>query len=469
MLKLIWLVPILPLLSFATVAILGRGIDRRVVSTIACGAVGLSFLLSIFVSFALIELPPQERQYSFELYRLISADDMKVSMGLLLDPLSMVMILIVSGVSFVIHLYSVGYMEEDEGFRRYFSYLNLFVFFMLTLVLADNLFLLFVGWEGVGLCSYLLIGFWYESEDNARAGKKAFIVTKAGDAGFIMGILFCFALFGTVDYLPIFNDLPHVLEYGGVGVTVLTLLLLFGALGKSAQIPLQVWLPDAMRGPTPVSALIHAATMVTAGVYMIVRLNPIFQLAPVTMLTVSLIGLMTALYGASTALVQRDIKKVLAYSTISQLGYMFMAVGVGAFTLGIYHLMTHAFFKALLFLGAGCVIHAFKGEHDIFKMGGLKERLPMTFWTFLAAALALSAFPGTSGFFSKDAILFASAQSKMGPLLWTGGVITAFLTSLYIFRVLFVVFFGDMRGEVESPPRVMELSLIVLPRTGLRG
>ncbi|MHC4278383.1 MAG: NADH-quinone oxidoreductase subunit L, partial [Planctomycetota bacterium] len=462
MLELIWLVPLLPLLGFASIAVLGRVVDRRVVSTIAWGAVGLSFLFSILVSFALVGLDPQERVYPFELYRLISTSDMKVSIGLLLDPLSMVMILIVTGVGFIIHIYSVGYMEDDECLSRYFSYLNLFVFFMLILVLADNLVLFFVGWEGVGLCSYLLIGFWYEKEENAWAGKKAFIVTRLGDAGFIIGIFFFFTLFSTVEYLPIFEDAHKVLEYGGMQVTILTLLLLFGALGKSAQLPLQVWLPDAMRGPTPVSALIHAATMVTAGVYMIARFNPIFQMAPVTMFTVAVIGLLTALYGASTALVQRDIKKVLAYSTISQLGYMFMAVGVGAFTLGIYHLMTHAFFKALLFLGAGCVIHAFKGEHDIFKMGGLKGRLPMTFWTFLAAALALSAFPGTSGFFSKDAILFASAQSNIGPLLWTGGVIAAFLTSLYIFRVLFVVFFGDMRGEVESPPRVMELSLIVL-------
>ncbi|HLA39655.1 MAG TPA: NADH-quinone oxidoreductase subunit L, partial [Candidatus Glassbacteria bacterium] len=364
------------------------------------------------------------------LYRWMAVGGLEVNVSFMMDRLSSVMILVVSGVSGLIHIYSMGYMAHDKGYWRYFSYLNLFVFFMLLLVAADNIVLMFVGWEGVGLCSYLLIGFWFSSGEKADAGKKAFIVNRIGDFGFLLGIILIFWNLGTVEFNGIAGSAPQVLAAGGGLATAITLLLFMGAVGKSAQIPLYVWLPDAMAGPTPVSALIHAATMVTAGVYMIARLNVLYLLAPTAMCVVATLGALTAIYSASIGLLQNDIKKVLAYSTVSQLGYMFLAVGVGAFSAGIFHLMTHSFFKALLFLGAGSVIHALGDKQDIREMGGLKGKMPRTYWTFLAATLAISGIPPLSGFFSKDEILWMSFSSPQGHwLLWLVAASAAGMTA----------------------------------------
>jgi NADH-quinone oxidoreductase subunit L len=374
---------------------------------------------------------------------------------------------VVSGVGFLIHVYSVGYMAEDERFTRFFTQLNLFAFSMLLLVLADNFLVMFVGWELVGLCSYLLIGFWFEREAPADAGKKAFLVTRIGDFGFALGVMLIFVTFRTLDFDQVFASAPEVLVVGSTIATAITLLLFMGAVGKSAQIPLYVWLPDAMEGPTPVSALIHAATMVTAGVYMVARTHVLFELAPLSMGVVAWIGVVTAFFAATMALVQNDLKRILAYSTISQLGYMFVGVGVGAYAAGIFHLTTHAFFKALLFLGAGSVMHALSGELNIQKMGGLKDKIPWTYWTFLGGALALSGFPFFSGFFSKDEILW-KAYENAGLWLWLVGIITAFMTAFYSFRVVFVPFWGQSRLDkkvahhVHESPQVMIVPLVAL-------
>ena len=393
--------------------------------------------------------------------------------GFLLDPLSSVMILVVTGVGFLIHVYSTGYMSHDNGYYRFFGYLNLFIFFMLMLVMANNYGLLFVGWEGVGLCSYLLIGFYFHKKSAADAGKKAFIVNRIGDAGFILGMLLMFALLGTVRFV----DVNAMLRSGhfqpetaGFGVlSAIALLMFIGATGKSAQFPLYVWLPDAMEGPTPVSALIHAATMVTAGVYMVARLGALYLLAPATLAIVAVVGALTALFAAAIAFAQNDFKKVLAYSTISQLGFMFVGVGVGAFSAGIYHLMTHAFFKALLFLGSGSVIHALHGEQDMRNMGGLRKKIPWTHWTMLCASLAIAGVPFTSGFFSKDAILMAASRDHAW-IYWVG-VITAGMTAFYVFRAFFMTFYGRYRGDAhphESPP-VMYIPLVILAFLSLAG
>jgi len=381
----------------------------------------------------------------------------------------MVMMLVVTGVSFVIHVYSIGYMAGDRGFFRYFALLNLFVFSMLLLVMANNFLLMFVGWEGVGLCSYLLIGFWYESSYNAFCGRKAFVVNRIGDFGFILAIFLIFATFGTVHFSDVFRMAAERYEVGSGVITAITLLLFVGAVGKSAQLPLYVWLPDAMAGPTPVSALIHAATMVTAGVYMVARMNVLYTLAPLSLKVVAVVGVATAFYAATIGTAQNDIKRVLAYSTISQLGYMFLGVGVGAFAAGIFHLMTHAFFKALLFMGAGCVMHALANETDIQKMGGLKKHLPITFWTFLLATLAIVGIPGFSGFFSKDEILWNSFASPYGGFwLWFVGAVTAGVTAFYMFRVLFLAFYGESRvasehaHHIHEAPPVMTVPLLVL-------
>jgi NADH-quinone oxidoreductase subunit L len=383
------------------------------------------------------------------------------------------MALVVSGVSFFIHVYSVGYMHDDPGFTRYFAYLNLFVFMMLTLVLANNFLLMFVGWEGVGLCSYLLIGFWFDRDAPANAGKKAFVVNRVGDFGFLLGIFLIFAHLGTVDFNEVFAKAPSL---DTVTVTIITLMLFVGATGKSAQIPLYVWLPDAMEGPTPVSSLIHAATMVTSGVYMIARCHLLYSMAPISMAVVAIVGAATALYAASMGLLQFDIKRVLAYSTISQLGYMFLAVGVGAFSAGIFHLMTHAFFKGLLFLGAGSVMHAMSGELDMRRMGGIWRRVPITFLTFLLATLAIAGIPGFSGFFSKDEILWQAFSSNHGHLyLWVVGAVAAGMTAFYMFRLLFVTFLGQCRASEEvkkhiheSPP-IMTIPLMVLALLSVIG
>ena len=466
----VWLIPLFPALGFLINGLIGRWwrLNKTFVSWVACSALGLSFLFSILVFIGLLRLPPESRVAIPDkvLFDWIVSGGLKTVIGYKVDPLSIVMALVVTGVSFFIHVYSVGYMHEDPGFTRYFSYLNLFVFMMLNLVLANNFLLMFVGWEGVGLCSYLLIGFWFERDAPANAGKKAFVVNRIGDFGFLLGMFLIFSKLGTLTFDGVFSK-AHLLD--PVTVTLITLLLFTGATGKSAQLPLYVWLPDAMEGPTPVSSLIHAATMVTAGVYMVARCHVLYEMAPLSMAVVATVGALTAMYAASMALVQVDFKRILAYSTISQLGYMFLAVGVGAFSAGIFHLTTHAFFKGLLFLGAGSVMHALAGELDIRKMGALRKKMPVTFWTFLLATLAIAGVPGFSGFFSKDEILWNAFSSPQGHfLLWLIGFITAGMTAFYMFRLCFMAFCGDYRGDKEvwhhaheSPP-VMTVPMVVL-------
>jgi len=462
MLDYIWLVPFLPLFGFVINGLLGTRFPRRAVGIIACSTVGLSFLFSLIAFFSLPDQPVADKV----LYNWIKVGNFKADVAFQIDPLSIIMILVVSGVAFFIHIYSIGYMHGDPGYSRYFAYLNLFVFAMLLLVLANNFLLMYVGWEGVGLCSYLLIGFWYERKSAADAGKKAFIVTRIGDFGFALGIMLIFKTFGTIDISEVMHLAQGRFEVGASLLTAITLLLFLGAIGKSAQIPLYVWLPDAMEGPTPVSALIHAATMVTAGVYMIARCNVLYSLAPTSLMVVAVIGCATAIYAASIGLVQNDIKRVLAYSTISQLGYMFMACGVGAYAAGIFHLMTHAFFKALLFMGAGSVVHALAGEMDIRRMGGMRRYMPTTYLTFLIAALAISGIFPFAGFFSKDEILWRAFERNY--ILWAIGVITAAMTSFYMFRLLFKTFAGKPRVEkeklpqVHESPRVMTIPLVIL-------
>ena len=378
MFNILWLIPALPFFGFLVNGLVGKKVPKGIVSWVACGVVGLAFAAALLAFKDLLALSVEERFVTQTLFTWIPSGDFLVNVGLQLDPLSAVMILVVTGVGFLIHVYSIGYMHSEEGYGRYFAYLNLFTFAMLTLVLADNFLLMFVGWEGVGLCSYLLIGFWYDKPSAANAGRKAFVVNRIGDFGFLLAMMLIFSLFGTLRFDSIFHQAPLALTFGGGMATTITLLLFLGATGKSAQIPLYIWLPDAMEGPTPVSALIHAATMVTAGVYMVARCHVLFLLAPVSLAVVAVIGALTAIFAASIGLVQNDIKRVLAYSTVSQLGYMFLGCGVGAFAAGIFHLMTHAFFKALLFLGSGSVIHALSGEQDIRKMGGIAKKVPLT-------------------------------------------------------------------------------------------
>ncbi len=468
----LWLIPCLPLLGSLINGLWRRNLSELSVGSIACGAVGLSFLCSLIVFGELFSLPPQDRAVEVVVYQWVTSGDFQAAMGFLLDPLSALMILVVTGVGLLIHIYSVGYMHGDEGFQRYFAYLNLFVFSMLILVLGNNFLLMFLGWEGVGLCSYLLIGFWFTRQAAAEAGQKAFIVNRVGDFGFLLGMFLIFVSFGSLQFSEVFGSAAQQLIPGGAAASAIALLLFLGATGKSAQIPLYVWLPDAMEGPTPVSALIHAATMVTAGVYMVARCSVLYLLAPTVMVVVAMIGLLTALLAASIALVQTDIKRVLAYSTISQLGYMFVACGVGAFSAGIFHLVTHAFFKALLFLGAGSVIHALDGEQDIRRMGGLKDHLPITYVTFLVASLAIAGIFPFAGFFSKDEILWA-ALTEGHFLVWLGAVITAVMTSFYMFRLVFVVFHREpsareaqLRHPHEAPP-LMRVPLVIL--AGLSG
>jgi NADH-quinone oxidoreductase subunit L len=464
----VWLIPLFPLCGFLFNGLIGRwmNLDKRVVGWVACAALGLSFLFSILMFVSLVKLLPEARAAVPDrvLFDWIVSGDFKAVVGYKVDPLSIIMALVVSGVSFFIHIYSVGYMHDDPGFARYFAYLNLFVFMMLTLVLANNFLFMFVGWEGVGLCSYLLIGFWFDRDAPANAGKKAFVVNRIGDFGFLVGIFLLFAHLGTVAFNEVFAKAPSL---DTVTVTLITMMLFVGAAGKSAQIPLYVWLPDAMEGPTPVSSLIHAATMVTSGVYMIARCHVLYSMAPITMATVAIVGAATAIFAASMGLLQFDIKRVLAYSTISQLGYMFLAVGVGAFSAGIFHLMTHAFFKGLLFLGAGSVMHAMSGELDMRRMGGIWKKIPITFWTFLIATLAIAGIPGLAGFFSKDEILWQTFNSGHR-YLWLVGAAAAGMTAFYMFRLLFVTFLGRCRaGEeaqrhIHESPAIMTIPLIVL-------
>jgi len=476
----LWLIPFFPLLGTLVNGIVGSKLPRQVVSLIACGSIFLSFLVSVF--YATIKLPRVEGGEVLinVVYTWLSSGNLVARAAFQFDRLSMVMSLVVTGVGFLIHVYSIGYMGHDPGYARYFTYLNLFAGAMLILVLGANLPVMFIGWEGVGLCSYLLIGFWFEDNEKASAGKKAFIVNRIGDFGFLIGIFSLFFFLGKVDFV----GMQHAIERGGkdvltggwfslgalgtpMVVTVICLCLFLGATGKSAQLPLYVWLPDAMAGPTPVSALIHAATMVTAGVYMVARLNFLFALSSTACLVVATVGGLTAIYSATIALTQNDIKKVLAYSTVSQLGYMFVGVGVMAYSAGIFHLMTHAFFKALLFLGSGSVIHAMGGEQDMRKMGGLKKHMPITYWTFLIATIAISGIFPFSGFFSKDEILWkawANGYQFIWAICWVGAGITAF----YMFRLVFMTFYGECRADEETKhhlhesPASMTIPLVIL-------
>ena len=449
----LWVIPILPLIGSAINGIFGKRFPRNLVATVALFFPGAAFayavwVVSQFAGLSQAQIPHIERLFSW-----IEAGGFRVDYGFYLDQLSVTMLLIVTGVGFLIHIYSVGYMAEEGGYYRFFSYLNLFMFFMLMLILAHSYLLMFVGWEGVGLASYLLIGFFFLKQSAAQAGKKAFITNRIGDYGFLLGMFLLIKQFGTLDYDKVFNAISGLPVETGVGVlTATALLMMVGATGKSAQIPLYVWLPDAMEGPTPVSALIHAATMVTAGIYMIARSNILFLHAPIAMRVVAIIGALTAIFAASIGLVQNDIKRVLAYSTVSQLGYMFMACGVAAFSAGIFHLMTHAFFKALLFLAAGSVIHALGGEQDMRHMGGLRKLIPWTFWVMTIATFAIAGFFPLSGFFSKDEILWKAFSDKThgSRVFWLIGLITAGMTSFYMFRLWFLTFFGERREAVHN-------------------
>ena len=485
-----WLVPLFPLLGAVLMLFFGRALERAhrrsIISVLCPGLVGVSF---VFALGAVLELASRP-DHTFEktLFTWIAGLPFRMAngqiarfeaaWGVLLDPLSAVMVLVVSFVGFLIHVYSVGYMAHEGGYYRYFGYLNLFMFAMLTLVMANNYAMMFVGWEGVGLCSYLLIGFWFERKSASDAGKKAFVVNRVGDAAFLLGILLTFATFGTVAFSQV-NEAAHSGQFpvGDATITAITLLFFIGATGKSAQIPLYTWLPDAMEGPTPVSALIHAATMVTAGVYMVARSSALYQLAPTSMKVVAVVGALTAIFAASIGLVQNDIKRVLAYSTVSQLGYMFLACGVGAFGAGIFHLSTHAYFKALLFLGAGSVIHALSGEQDLRKMGALKDKIPWTFRFFAVAALAIIGIPPLAGFFSKDEILWQAwwnPQHGSGAL-WLVGFLTAGMTAFYMWRLVFLTFWGPSRVDHEAEhhihesPRVMLVPLGVLALLSVVG
>ena len=470
------LIPLLPFVGFLLNASFGRRVSKSVSGGIACAVMLGSFLVSVVGVWRLLALAPESRAITQRVFVWISSGDFLAGFTLRLDPLSALMILIVTGIGSLIHIYSTAYLHEerDSEYARYFSYLNLFAAFMLVLVLGSNFLVMFIGWEGVGLCSYLLIGFWYEKKSASDAGKKAFIVNRIGDYGFILGVLMIVVKFGTVEFQDVARALASLSPETTFGpVSIITLLLFVGATGKSAQIPLYIWLPDAMEGPTPVSALIHAATMVTAGVYMIGRNAVLFGHAPQTLMIVAVIGAATAFLAGTIGLVQNDIKRVLAYSTVSQLGYMCLSMGVGAYAAGVFHLYTHAFFKALLFLGAGAVIHALAGEQDLRRMGGLKDALPVTYWTFLIGALAIAGVPGLAGFFSKDEIL-ARTYGAGHPILWALGLGTSLLTAVYMFRLVFLVFHGarahpalEHPEHLEHPslhdaPRPMAMALVVL-------
>ena len=475
MFSLLWIVPALPFAGFLILALLGSRLSRSAVATIGVGAVGLSALVAVALGLRFMIAPPfypaGHVYYAQTLWTWMNLGTSPAlsygasHIGFYLDSFSVVMMLVVTVIGFLIHVYSVEYMAGDDGYARFFAYMNLFVGSMLVLVLADNLLLLYLGWEGVGLCSYLLIGFWYTGAANGRAAFKAFLVTRVGDTAMALGLFLLLAQFKTLQIGDILTQAPLHWRAGSGMAVAAAALLLAGAVGKSGQIPLQVWLPDAMAGPTPVSALIHAATMVTAGVYLIARMHVLFELAPVVQTAVAIIGAATLLIAGVSAMAQRDIKRVLAYSTISQIGYMFLALGVGAWSAAIFHLVTHAFFKALLFLSAGAVILALHHEQDMFKMGGLRKQLPVVFWTFLIGAMSLAALPlVTAGFYSKDAILWAAWSSQCGSrILWGAGALGAGLTSLYTFRMVFLTFFGEAKTLVTSRPgKWMTVPLILL-------
>src|SRR6267154_2115297 len=484
----IWLIPLLPAFGATIMFFFGRKLQKGTVSAVCVGSIVLAFIMACgavwqYPDYARVH--PEKHGYETILYTWLGTDTghmtyathdgsqapFQADAGFLLDPLSSIWLLFVTGVGMLIHIYSTGYMAHEGGYYRFFGYLNLFMFSMLTLILANNYVLLFVGWEGVGLCSYLLIGFYFHRKSASDAANKAFIVNRIGDAGFLLGMFFIAWYFGSLRY----TDVTHLAHSGrfAIGdpiITAATLLLFVGACGKSAQLPLYIWLPDAMEGPTPVSALIHAATMVTAGVYMVARSNALFVLAPTSMKTVAIVGALTAIFAASIGLVQNDIKRVLAYSTVSQLGYMFLALGVGAFAAGVFHVFTHAFFKALLFLGAGSVIHAVSGEQDMRNMGDLRDRIPVTYWTMFIATLAITGIPPFAGFFSKDAILWETWSREGGAyrILWGVGYVTAFMTAFYMFRLMYLTFHGrprmshEVEHHIHESPASMTMPLVVL-------
>ena len=449
MADLLFLIPLSPLVGFLILFCTLGNLPRKAVAVVGIGSIAISALITVFVGKSLLgnNIP-----LSAEIYTWINVGGFAPAVSFYVDGLTLTMMSVITGVGLLIHIYSSEFMWDDKDYSRFFSYMNLFVSAMLVLVLADNLLLLFVGWEGVGLCSYLLVGFWHEDPANGAAARKAFIVTRIGDAAMAIGLFILFHQLGTLDFIPLAIAAQEVWPNGSTMLTIACLLLLGGAVGKSAQLPLQTWLPDAMAGPTPVSALIHAATMVTAGVYLIARTHDLFMLSPTALHTVAVVGGMTLIVAAFTAMTQNDIKRILAYSTISQIGYMFLALGVGAWASSVFHLMTHAFFKALLFLGAGAVIFSLHHEHNILKMGGLRTRLPVAFWSFMIGSAALAALPLTSGFYSKDAILLSAYHASWnGPLLWGVGLLGALLTSIYSFRLVFLVFFGEVKTEPEAP------------------
>ena len=471
----VWLIPVFPLIGVFINGLLGRKIEKinkSLIHWIACGAVGLSFLVTCVIFVQMLGLEPDQRLFEFTCFEWISSGVLQSYVAYQVDPLSMLMCLFVTGVGFLIHVYSIGYMAHDEGrYYRFFTYLNLFMFAMINLILANNFLLMFLGWEGVGLCSYLLIGFWFSEEANAIAGKKAFITNRVGDFFFVVGLLVLFCGLGehgvwSFRFADVFSN-AHLLSSNTV--TLVCLLFFAGCTAKSAQIPLYIWLPDAMAGPTPVSALIHAATMVTSGVYMVARSNILYSMSPTAMAVVAVVGAATALLAATIGVAQNDIKKVLAYSTVSQLGYMFLGLGVGAYAAGMFHVLTHSFFKALLFMGAGCVIHSMSGEQDMRLMGGLRKKTPITFLTMFVATLAITGIPGFSGFFSKDEILWQAYSSPHGHfLLWLTGAIAAGLTAFYMFRLIFMTFFNENRAPAEvqkhihESPKSMTFPLVVL-------
>lgn len=459
MISLVWLIPVFPLVGFLLISLFKKALPGNLSGVLASVLVLASFCISLGL-FLTVDQP-----VTIDYFNWIHAGSLSVSFSFLIDHASIVMLLIVTGVGFLIHVYSIGYMAHDESKARFFAQLNLFIFFMLILVMASNYVLMFAGWEGVGLCSYLLIGFWFKNDDYNRAANKAFIMNRIGDLGFLLGIILIYITFGSTNFKEVFNGTKGFSDNAPV-IVAITMLLFIGAMGKSAQIPLYTWLPDAMAGPTPVSALIHAATMVTAGIYMVVRSNVLYSLAPTTLAFITVIGTATAIFSATIAISQTDIKKVLAYSTVSQLGYMFVALGVGSYATGLFHVTTHAFFKALLFLAAGSVIHAMGGEQDIRKMGGLRKKLPLTFIVFLIGTLAISGVPPFAGFFSKDEILaHAYIQNQF---LFVILAITSVLTAYYMFRVTFLTFFGNFRGTNEQAhhlhesPAVMTIPLVIL-------
>lgn len=458
MLNNIWLIPLLPFISSVLLILTTGRLSKNVVAFMGAGSIGLSALVVMMVG---VQFMQSQVPFTVHLWTWMQIGDFTPGFSFYVDQLTIVMMSIITGVGFLIHLYSTEFMQDDSDYSRYFAYMNMFVAAMLILVMADNLLLLYLGWEGVGVCSYLLVGFWYKDAANGAASRKAFVVTRIGDTAMALGLFLLFTQLRTLEVQPMLEAANNTWAVGDTIPAIAALLLLGGAVGKSAQLPLHTWLPDAMAGPTPVSALIHAATMVTAGVYLIARTHGLFLLAPDVLILVAVVGLVTLLLAAFTALNQTDIKRILAYSTISQIGYMFLALGVGAWSASVFHLMTHAFFKALLFLAAGAVIHCLHHEHNIFKMGGLRTKLPVVFWSFLIGSAALAALPFTSGFFSKDQILLSAFElhtssnffpSNIGPWLWAGGLLGALLTAIYSFRLVFIVFFGKANTEPDKQP-----------------